>query len=709
MPSSKKKTTNSPQQKALKNPFGRTTHAASLPGRIAPSKVGHERTQGTIKRLKMYDARAIRNKKGEVVFEQFQSKDVPNARTQALRTLFGNTRTTTLKDIETFKTELNEAVRNPYKMVLKQKKIPFGLLKEPKAEDNRMNLLEVEQFNETFGAKSHNRRKKPKIEATDFLELSEKAREKEEKYDPTKDSKLAPELDYKIAVRAPVFEKGTSKRIWGELYKVIDSSDVIIQVLDARDPFGTRSPHIEKYLRTEKSHKNVIFVLNKCDLVPNWVTARYVRLLSKEYPTVAFHSSITNPFGKGALINLLRQFSQLHSEKKQISVGLIGYPNSGKSSIINTLRKKKVCNVAPIAGETKVWQYVTLMKRIYLIDCPGTVFPSENATDTDLVLKGVVQIEKVGDAEVFIPALLERVKPIYIQAQYGIDEWEDAEDFLTKYARYTGKLLKGGDPDLNAVAKMVLNDWLRGRIPYFVPPPFDEDDNEPTVNENMKVQQKFTAIPVVNRFLGDDLNVPQLQKLEEEEKNLPNWEEVFSEDEEDEDDEEEGEDDEDEEDDEDDEDEEIQPELDEKKSVHFVDREETDYEVVFPADFRPPTEHQDMVDQVIDLRKIRVGKEEGKRSQKPNSKNTNLGNKNAHGKRVAKEQDFEVPEREPKIKRQEKEERKKTGHVQKKNYYDEVNVKNKNRKEKVHQTRKKKKAPKHQGAVSHTPLGKRKN
>jgi nuclear GTP-binding protein len=52
---------------------------------------------------------------------------------------------------------------------------------------------------------------------------------------------------------------------------------------------------------------------------------------------------------------------------------MIGYPNVGKSSVINALRSKKVCNVAPIAGETKVWQYITLMKRIYLIDCPGTL------------------------------------------------------------------------------------------------------------------------------------------------------------------------------------------------------------------------------------------------------------------------------------------------------------------------------------------------
>lgn len=54
--------------------------------------------------------------------------------------------------------------------------------------------------------------------------------------------------------------------------QVIDSSDVVVQVLDARDPVGTRSPHIEAYLKKEKPWKHLIFVLNKCDLVPTWAT-----------------------------------------------------------------------------------------------------------------------------------------------------------------------------------------------------------------------------------------------------------------------------------------------------------------------------------------------------------------------------------------------------------------------------------------------------
>lgn len=76
--------------------------------------------------------------------------------------------------------------------------------------------------------------------------------------------------------------------------------------------------------------------------VPAWVTKRWLGYLSAEYPALAFHASITNPFGKGSLLSLLRQLSRLRSDKKYISVGFVGYPNVGKSSVINTLRTKKV-------------------------------------------------------------------------------------------------------------------------------------------------------------------------------------------------------------------------------------------------------------------------------------------------------------------------------------------------------------------------------
>lgn len=163
------------------------------------------------------------------------------------------------------------------------------------------------------------------------------------------------------------------------------------------------------------------------------------------------------------------QIGKLHIDKKQISIGFIGYPNVGKSSVINALRSKKVCNVAPIAGETKVWQYITLMKRIFLIDCPGVVYASTES-DAEKVLKGVVRVELVTNPEDYIPPVLERVRPEYLRRQYRLEKWTDSVDFLEQLAKRSGKLLKGGEPDIASVAKMVLNDWQRGKLPFYVAP-----------------------------------------------------------------------------------------------------------------------------------------------------------------------------------------------------------------------------------------------
>ena len=218
--------------------------------------------------------------------------------------------------------------------------------------------------------------------------------------------------------------------------------------------------------------------------VPSWVTKKWLKILSQEYPTLAFHASVKNPFGKGSLLGLLRQLARMRSDKQYISVGLVGYPNVGKSSVINTLRSKKVCNVAPIPGETKVWQYITLMKRIFLIDCPGVVYSGSGDSDTDAVLKGVVRVENLEDATEHIDEVLRRVKPEYLKRAYKLKGWVDGEDFLDQVARGAGKLNKGGDPDLNTAAKMVLYDWQRGKIPFFTLPPESEEELPPVARES---------------------------------------------------------------------------------------------------------------------------------------------------------------------------------------------------------------------------------
>lgn len=486
------------------------------PDRQKDAKDTSQRSKATINRLRMYKSfKPIRDSAGKIVkAAPFQSWLTPGtqARVEPNRKWFGNTRIIGQEQLQKFQANLGKAMKDPFQVVMKQTKLPISLLQE-KAKTQRVHVTETESFEYTFGKKSL--RKKPKLSTDNLEELATNAEERESKYNPDLDKDLEREVDERPENPNPLFRAGQSNRVWGELYKVIDSSDVIVQVVDARDPMGTRCRHVEEFLKKERPHKHLVTVINKVDLVPTWVTRKWIAEISKDMPTIAFHASIQHSFGKGAVINLLRQFAKLHTDRQQISVGFIGYPNVGKSSLVNTLRKKKVCKTAPIAGETKVWQYVMLMRRIYLIDCPGVVYP-QGDTETQIILKGVVRVENVKDPENHVQGVLDRVKVDHLRRHYQIGEWTDTEDFMTKIALKQGRLLKGGEPDICSIAKVVLNDFQRGRLPYFVPPPGCEE----------RAKEDFEQAPITQLCADDDEQV--LPDTASEMGDVPDDEEEFS-------------------------------------------------------------------------------------------------------------------------------------------------------------------------------------
>ena len=137
------------------------------------------------------------------------------------------------------------------------------------------------------------------------------------------------------------------------------------------------------------------------------------------------------------------------------------------------------------------------MKRIYLIDCPGVVAPNASDSEEDLLLRGVVRVENVENPAQYIDAVLKRTKLKHIERTYDIRGYQNSTEFLEALARKAGRLLKGGEADVDGVAKMVLNDFMRGKvghsavlaahtrvvltlsqIPWFTPPPLKEGTEE---------------------------------------------------------------------------------------------------------------------------------------------------------------------------------------------------------------------------------------
>lgn len=420
---------------------------------------GANRSKSTIKLLNLY-----REKPN--IAKMHERKAEPN-RIEPDRKWFGNVRTVDQKELDRLRTELEQHEKDPYTFALSKPKVDLSLLTRASV-PRTGRLTDVESFADTFGPKM--KRIKPKIVSESVEALAERVGQLEARYDPAKDSNTQ---TMKEALAAPQFNEdkriqaGQSRRIWSELYKVVDASDVVCCVLDARDPEGTRCFHVEKNLETNKRFKHLIYVLNKTDLVPTSVTARWVKHLSQFHPTIAFRADINHPFGREALMNLLRQFDNFHKDKKTIAVGFVGYPNTGKSSVINALTKKAACKAAPVPGETRVWQYIMLTKRIYLIDCPGIVYDGDNENDTELVLKGVTRAEKLRDPDFYVEAILKEVSAESLRDVYGIGPFGDCQEFLKLVAVKLGRLMKHNEPDVLAAARKVLLDWQTGSIPHF--------------------------------------------------------------------------------------------------------------------------------------------------------------------------------------------------------------------------------------------------
>ncbi|KAL1567336.1 Guanine nucleotide-binding protein-like nsn1 [Salvia divinorum] len=287
----------------------------------------------------------------------------------------------------------------------------------------------------------------------------------------------------------------SEKAFYKELVKVIEASDVILEVLDARDPLGTRSVDMEKMVLSAGPDKHLVLLLNKIDLVPREAAEKWLKYLREELPAVAFKCSTqeqksnlgwksapkagktknllqtSDCLGAETLIKLLKNYSRSHDIKKSITVGIIGLPNVGKSSIINSLKRSHVVNVGATPGLTRSMQEVHLDKNVKLLDCPGVVMLKSAANDATVALRNCKRIEKLDDPVGPVKEILKLCPENVLVTLYKVPSFDSVDDFLHKVAIARGKLKKGGVVDIDATARIVLHDWNEGKIPYYTMPP----------------------------------------------------------------------------------------------------------------------------------------------------------------------------------------------------------------------------------------------
>lgn len=259
--------------------------------------------------------------------------------------------------------------------------------------------------------------------------------------------------------------KDSSVRAYGRyLRSLIEQSDVLIQVLDARDPMGSRSTSTEALIAANPG-KKLLFVLTKIDLVPKKVLQAWLQNLRQWYPTLAFKSASNLSSGRASrklhtltninsssaassslegstaatLIQLLKNYARSQPSGMSLTVGIFGQPNVGKSSLINSLVRSRVCSVAPRPGETKNLQTILLDRKVRLIDSPGVAMSAIARAGGDLtsaktaeVLQGTVKLELVEDPIIFVAEILKRADPIKVTKLYGLPPLNAVEKDVDK-------------------------------------------------------------------------------------------------------------------------------------------------------------------------------------------------------------------------------------------------------------------------------------
>lgn len=349
--------------------------------------------------------------------------------------------------------------------------------------------------------------------------------------------------------------------VWRQLWRVIERSDLVVQIVDARNPLMFRSEDLEHYVKDVDSRKENLLLINKADMMTytqRRAWANYLKgakiayrffsaQLAKEYNEAqeddesddgpqpsssravekhaersSYSDDVEAPVensGDAATSSDNVQESGVATDEEddedtriltveeleniflqhapdnatgdhKITIGLVGYPNVGKSSTINALAGAKKVSVSATPGKTKHFQTIHLSEKVVLCDCPGLVFPNFATTKADLVCNGVLPIDQLREYSGPAALVAKRIPKSFLEALYGITihmrPLEEGgtgvvtgSELLRAYARARGFATSGqGNPDESRAARYVLKDYINGKLLWVEPPPGDVNAKE---------------------------------------------------------------------------------------------------------------------------------------------------------------------------------------------------------------------------------------
>uniref|UniRef100_A0A8C8HH78 Large subunit GTPase 1 homolog n=1 Tax=Oncorhynchus tshawytscha TaxID=74940 RepID=A0A8C8HH78_ONCTS len=344
---------------------------------------------------------------------------------------------------------------------------------------------------------------------------------------------------------------------WRQLWRVIERSDIVVQIVDARNPLLFRCPDLECYVKEVSRYKVNLLLVNKADLLTRQQRRIWARYFQREGLRAVFWSALVenerleaeekvrrqshfnwkvlalsdmegeqfkdcvaegdwqtasegeeasedeeaddeesidgsthgSSFHNSSRLltkdELLAIFKAAHDgptlKEGELTVGLVGYPNVGKSSTINTILRNKKVSVSVTPGHTKHFQTLYVEPGLCLCDCPGLVMPSFVSTKAEMMCCGILPIDQIRD-HVPTSHVCQTIPRDVLEGTYGINiirprEDEDPdripnyEELLMAYGYMRGFMTTHGQPDQSRSARYILKDYVIGKLLYCHPPP----------------------------------------------------------------------------------------------------------------------------------------------------------------------------------------------------------------------------------------------
>lgn len=416
--------------------------------------------------------------------------------------------------------------------------------------------------------------------------------------------KLA-ELSEEKGIMMTPFEKNLE--FWRQFWRVLERSDLIVQIIDARNPLMFYCEDIHTYTKEISDGKENVVLLNKADYLTAEQRKYWADYFAEQGIKALFFSALSETndykmqlksireeaddgetdseqddseqsseqdsedsedeeekqpedladkmnevaladkfdlakaseyiqegrlFKRKELIEVLRS---LHTKpaarvkSEYLTIGLVGYPNVGKSSTINALIECKKVSISATPGKTKHFQTIFLDEQLCLCDCPGLVFPNFVLSKAEMILNGILPVDQIKDYRPPINLMTSVVPMRVFQDKYSLilptneeyqqKEYLTSDELLNSYSLMKGYVTGRGLPDHAKSAKCLIRDFVSGHLLYcYAPPTVEQQKFQPYDDCEVKFQPKHIT-PQQRRVLAngqdkDEFNERYFKQIE---------------------------------------------------------------------------------------------------------------------------------------------------------------------------------------------------